>query len=272
MVDTLRRLVGMRWTHVSWGIYDWLSSARMVTLTLLVFTAIALVASSPRYRRRMMAVGLSLLGVYWLVVSPLFSIPAIHLLTRFVPEDNGQTADAVVVLYRPSEVEGDRYSQAIATMEQGRAKQLLVMGRQPGLDVFNELQKRNLPSDPLTSAVCVRTTKQEAESAVALLTTQGMQRIILITDQPHMLRAWLTFKGFGFSVIPQMEPIPDWVAHHERSFLAIREYMGLVSYALLGRFQAPSPDHLAELVAEATEHFPSDRCFVTAAQLRQATS
>jgi hypothetical protein len=105
-----------------------------------------------------------------------------------------------------------------------------------------------------------------------LLSSQNLNRIILITDQPHMLRAWLTFRRFGFDVIPHMEPIQDWVAHHERSFLAIREYLGLLSYKLLGRFQAPTPDHLAQLVSEASDQFPTDGCFMTAEQLRQSLS
>jgi uncharacterized SAM-binding protein YcdF (DUF218 family) len=272
MLDTLRIFLGTRWAHLTWTIYDWLASARLVTLALLIFTAVAMLASTPRYRRRMMILGLSLLALYWFVVSPLFSVPATYLLTRFVPSDTGQTADVVVVLARPSEARGDRYNTAVAMMEAGRAEKILVMGRDPAEDVFEKLQQRQLSPEQLTSAICVRTTLQEAESAAVLLSSQNLNRIILITDQPHMLRAWLTFRRFGFDVIPHMEPIQDWVAHHERSFLAIREYLGLLSYKLLGRFQAPTPDHLAQLVSEASDQFPTNGCFMTAEQLRQSLS
>ncbi|NJL49360.1 MAG: YdcF family protein [Leptolyngbyaceae cyanobacterium SM2_5_2] len=218
MLDTLRVFLGTRWAHLTWVVFDWLASAKLVTLTLLVFTAVAMLASTPRYRRRMMILGLSLLAVYWFVVSPLFSVPAIGLLTRFVPPDTGQTADVVVVLARPSEARGERYETAVAMMEAGRAERILVMGRYPAEDVFEKLEQRQLSPERLTSAICVRTTLQEAESAAVLLSAQNLNHIVLITDQPHMLRAWLTFKGFGFAVIPHMEPIQDWVAHHERSF------------------------------------------------------
>ncbi|HIK46871.1 MAG TPA: YdcF family protein, partial [Leptolyngbyaceae cyanobacterium M65_K2018_010] len=265
-----RALIAARWTQLTWGLYNWLSSAKAVTLTLVVFTAVAMLASTPRYRRSMMLTGVLLLGAYWFVVSPLFSIPATRLLTHFVPQDTGQTVDAIVVLARPREAEGDRYHSAVTLFEAGRADQLLIMGQSGARRVFAELEQRHLATDRLTSAVCARTTKHEAELAVAALGDQGFKRILLLTDQPHMLRAWLTFKGFGFTVTPWMEPLPNWVAHHERSFLAIREYLGLISYALLGRLQAPEPGEFNQLVAQARENYPPQYCFMTADQIRQS--
>ncbi|NJL49359.1 MAG: hypothetical protein HC929_20335 [Leptolyngbyaceae cyanobacterium SM2_5_2] len=48
--------------------------------------------------------------------------------------------------------------------------------------------------------------------------------------------------------------------------------MGLLSYGLLGRLQSPTPDHLAQLMADAANQFPTDGCFMTAEQLRQSLS
>lgn len=272
MVQTLRALAGSFWKELSWGIYDYLASARLMTLTLGVFIVVALFAGGRRYRRRLVATGLGLLGAYWLLISPLFSVPATALLTRFVPADTGQSADAIVVLARPHEAEGERYNTAITMLLAGRAPQILVMGRMAAAQVLEQLQNEQQSADQVIWAVCVKTTKHEAESATAFLASQGARRIILITDQPHMLRAWLLFKGYGFDVIPHMEPWADWVPHHERSFLAIREYLGLVSYALLGRFQQPSPEQFPELVAESTQHFPVDRCFWSAEQIQARQS
>lgn len=272
MLDTLRAIFSTRWTQFTWGLYHWLSSAKMVSLTLLVFTGVMLLASSPGLRRRMVTLGLTLLVSYWVVVSPLFSIPATRLLVSFVPPDKGQTADAVVVLARNSDIQGDRYATAIDMVEQGRADRLLIMGRVQGVRVFEKLQQRQLPADGLLSAVCVRTTKQEAYSAAAALGPQGLHKIILITDPPHMLRAWLSFKSLGFTVIPHIEPIPRRLAHHERSFLAIREYFALISYTALGRFQPQPPSSLAQPVPAIAEDLPPDSCFITAEQMRQANS
>ncbi|HZG38820.1 MAG TPA: YdcF family protein [Nodosilinea sp.] len=231
-----------------------------------------LFASSRRYKRRMVAAGLGLLGGYWFLISPLFSIPATQLLVRLVPPDRGETADAVVVLARASYIQGDRYTTAVDMIEAGRAPNLLVMGRAQGGLVLETMEKRNLSPSSLLSATCVRTTNHEAESAVASLGAKGLSRIILITDSPHMLRAWLIFKSFGFSVIPHIEPLPPEMPHNRRSFLAIREYLGLVSYAALGRFHNQSPSALPAAAQAIANDFPTDRCFMTVDQIRQFSS
>lgn len=273
MIDALTRFLRLHWTSVTWGLYEWFSSARLVTATLVIFiVVVALFVRQPRYRRRLLTMGMAMLATYWLIISPLFSVPATYGLTRFVPQDTGQPADAIVVLARPLEARGDRYDVAVQMMAAGRADQILVMTRHPAKQVLQDLQQRNLSPHGLTSAICIRTTQHEAESAASILGAQGIRRIILITDQPHMLRAWLTFQGYGFSVIPHMVAIPDWVAHQERSLLAIREYLGLMSYGLMGRLQTPAPDQLETIWAEAAAHFPPEYCFLTVDQLRELAS
>lgn len=270
MLELIKGLLRAYWTEFTWGLFDWLSSARAVTLSLLVFTAVIVVASRPRYRRRLATASLTLLAVYWFLVSPLFSVPATQLLVRLVPPDTGETADAVVVLARESAIQGERYETAIDMVDSGRASQMLVMGEVQGNQVFRQFEQRNLSPDRLFSAVCVQTTYNEAHSASAILGSRGATKIILITDPPHMLRAWLTFKSLGFSVIPHPEPLPDWIPHHERSFLAIREYLGLASYAALGRFESRPTSALPELAQEMLAQYPLDNCFMTADQIRQS--
>lgn len=270
MLELIKGFLRAYWTKFTWELFDWLSSARAVTLTLLVFTAVIVVASRPRYRRRMATAGLTLLAAYWFVVSPLFSVPATQLLVHLVPTDTGETADAVVVLARESAIQGGRYETAVDMLDSGRAYQLLVMGRVQGDQVLRQLEQRHLSPDRLSSAVCVRTTYNEAHSASAILGSRGATKIILITDPPHMLRAWLTFKSLGFVVIPHLEPIPDWLPHHERSFLAIREYLGLISYAALGRFERHPTSALPQLAQEMLAKYPLDNCFMTADQIRQS--
>ncbi|MBD1918969.1 MULTISPECIES: ElyC/SanA/YdcF family protein [Cyanophyceae] len=255
---------------MTWKLYYWFSSPEKVSLALLVVAVVALVASKPRYRRRMVIASVAMLAAYWFVLSPLFAVPATALLNSFVPPDTGEPADAIVVLARNGMIQGDRYNTALDMVAEGRSPNLLIMGRSQGGDVLKAIDERDLSPNLMLSAVCVRTTKQEAESAAAALGARGLNRIILITDTPHMLRAWLTFKGLGFSVIPHVEPLPAEVGSRAQSLLAIREYLGLVSYAGLGRFQGESPQTLPEVAREMAEDFPADRCFMTAEQLRQA--
>jgi uncharacterized SAM-binding protein YcdF (DUF218 family) len=262
--------LGQHWPKLTWKLYYWFMDPKKVTLTLLVIAAVAMIASKPKYRRRMVSACLALMAAYLFLLSPLFSMPATALLSSFVPADTGEAADAVVVLARTGRIQGDRYGQALDMVANGRSSNLLIMGRAQGAEVLKAIDddERNL-SPNLISAVCVRTTKQEAESAAAALGSRGLKKIVLITDTPHMLRAWLTFKGLGFTVMPHVEPLPADVGYRERSLLAIREYLGLVSYAGLGRFRGQSPNTLPEVAKAVADDFPADRCFMTADQIRQ---
>lgn len=272
MLELIRGFLSTYWTKFTWSLFDWLSSARLVTLAIVAFTLVMFLASQPRYRQRMVTFGLILLATYWFVVSPLFSIPATQLLVWQVPKDTGETADAVVVLARDPMIQGNRYETAVDMVNSGRAPQMLIMGKIQGRKVFQQLEQRNLSPELMLSAVCVKTTLNEAHSAGALLGSRGAKKIILITDPPHMLRAWLLFKGLGFTVIPHLEPIPDWVPHHERSFFAIREYLGLVSYAALGRFKERPASALPQFAQEMLNKYPLNYCFMTADQIRQSLS
>lgn len=269
MLELLRSVFGQYWPKLTWKLYYWFSSPKKVTLALLVVAAVALVVNKSKHRRRLTSASLALLVAYWFVLSPLFAAPATALLSSFVPPDTGESADAIVVLARSGQIQGDRYNTAINMVAEGRSPNLLIMGRFQGADVLKALDERGLSPNLVLSAVCVKTTKQEAESAAAALGARGLKRVILITDTPHMLRAWLTFKGLGFSVIPHVEPIPTELNSGERSLLAIREYLGLISYAGLGRFQGEAAISLPAVAREMAEDFPADRCFMTAEQLRQ---
>ncbi len=272
MLDTLRTKFGLFWPQFTWKVFRWLSNRKVVTLVLLVFAVVMLLAVGPAYKRQTLFAGLILIGGYWLIISPLFSKPAIQLLTSFVPPDTGEPVDAVVVLARNPYIQGDRYSTAVDMIENGRADRLLIIGNHQGKRVFQGLVQRNLSPEVLMSAMSARTTKQEAYLAAAALGNRGFNKIILITDPPHMLRAWLTFQGLGFTVIPHIEPLPSSVPHHNRSFLAIREYLGLVSYGALGRFQRASAHDLSQRASALAKHLPLERCFMTADQIRQSLS
>ncbi|WP_416674820.1 YdcF family protein [Egbenema bharatensis] len=191
---------------------------------------------------------------------------------QLVPQDTGQAADTVVVLSRGRNIEGDRYNTAISMFNSGRVRQLFVTGRHQSIQVFAKLEQQDLPTQALSGTACARTTKSEAYSAAGILGPQGINQIILITDPPHMLRSWLTFKSLGFSVIPHIEPLPDAVGQSQRSFLAVREYLGLLSYAALGRFNPRSPNTLLQPTRDITTPYPSEQCLITVDRIQQWAS
>ncbi len=68
-----------------------------------------------------------------------------------------------------------------------------------------------------------------------MLQPQGIKKIILVTDPPHMLRSLLTFRNVGFEVIPHKSKVPH-LTQTRKAMMMFYEYMGLVKYGLKGEF------------------------------------
>jgi len=64
-----------------------------------------------------------------------------------------------------------------------------------------------------------------------------VQKNLLLTDSPHMLRSTLVFRGSGFTVISYPIPLPAQWFGNRKALLVLREYVGLLSYALTDRFR-----------------------------------
>lgn len=248
MVDNLRRFVTTHWVDLNWALYDKLSSPKRVSLALLMLLLIAWVGlrKGSQIRRWTTRGAITSLLIYWLIIAPITASLLTHVLVSFVPADSGGKADAIVVLTRSEDVMGDRYEEAIELWKARRAPRLFVTSRENFELTQNLIQAQGYPTRIVSATDCARTTKDEATSTAAILGPQGIKTIILMTDTPHMLRAFLTFQGVGFSVIPRPVDLSPSLRAAKRSFLVVREYASLVSYALLGRLQPQTEAALAE--------------------------
>jgi uncharacterized SAM-binding protein YcdF (DUF218 family) len=83
---------------------------------------------------------------------------------------------------------------------------------------------------------CSLTTDENAVFTASVLQPQGIKRILLVTDPPHMWRSLLVFRAQGFTVIPKPSPLPSYLGRKAETFITLREYMGLVGYGLRGLF------------------------------------
>jgi len=152
--------------------------------------------------------------------------------------------------------EPERVQTAFRLWQGDRAPIILTTGRGEAPRLSAQLTQLGVPLSAQIVEPQARTAEENAIRASELLQTIGASRLILVTDQPHMLRSVLTFKSFGFQVIPHPVIVPLTVPAMQRTTLALREYAGLVSYALIGRFQprpfAAAPETLPqrELVAD----------------------
>lgn len=223
------------WTRFSWSVYYWLANPWAVSVSILTLLGVLSLLGVKSWKNKWVRPFIFLLLSYWLIISPPFAALAVKSLAMFVPSDPGTQGDAIVVLSRGQEIGKGRYRSAVKLLQQHRAPQLFVTGQVNIHRAARLLEEENLPY-PLRGTLCAMTTYDEAQSTAAILAPQGVKTIILMTDPPHMLRSLLTFRSFGFSVIPHMTPLPSKLGSANISFLAIREYLGLISYTLLGRF------------------------------------
>lgn len=244
------------WTRlISWPLFNWLAHPSWVIAPLVLTIVFPLLINIPRHPTQVAKQIAAILSghpsnwqvwvsriaaiallVYLFLISPTLSSLMTASLTWFVPADSGASADAIVVLGRGETASGRRYEAAAQLWQNQRASKIFVTSQDNFIHMAELLKQKQIPTQILSGTNCVMTTYDEAVLTAAILGTQGVEHIILVTDPPHMLRSLLTFKGMGFSVTPHITPLPVEMSSAERSFLALREYPGLLSYALLGRF------------------------------------
>lgn len=236
------------WMRFTWELFDGITNPALVLPLLLTLILIPWLVRSWPWKRFTSGAGLVLLLLYGVVASPLAIHVSNWLLVRPLPEDAGQPAEAIVVLGRGSELQADRVQVAAQLWQAKRAPRIFVSGVYDAPLMAKALADRGVTPSAIDGEPCSRTTEQNAQFTAALLQPQGVHQIVLVTDPPHMLRSVLTFRSFGFEVIPHPNPFPSHYQARKQAFLIVREYAGLITYGLLGRF-APRPAPPVESVA-----------------------
>lgn len=196
---------------------------------------------SPRRRQKKQ---FSRLGIALLLIC-LIALPstvdlADRVLMSVVPADSGAKADAIVVLGRGMLLRYYRVDIAAELWQDNRAPMIFASGRGDADLIIQQLRSKGIPDSVLAGEDYSRTTEENAQFTAAILQPQGIGRILLVTDSPHMLRSLLTFRALGFTVIPHISPFPPDLDPRKKAFFVFREYAALVSYALLGRFSPNS--------------------------------
>lgn len=207
--------------------------------------------------RRSLVITLLVLGLFF--VSPAPSAIGHRLLVGFLPADSGELADAIVVLGRGREQNAVRAASVATLWHAKRAPLVMASGRVDASVIASLLQKQeNIPKSFIVQERCSLTTDENAEFTAGILMPRGLDNIILVTDASHMMRSLLTFKSFGFHVIPYLIPFVglDEVSQGEpyqlskpSRFLTFRESLGALSYGLMGRYFSRQVS--TETIAEA---------------------
>ncbi|MGB3669693.1 MAG: YdcF family protein [Phormidesmis sp.] len=199
---------------------------------------------SGRLRKRYLRLwGLGLLLSGLVLVSPLPPALGSWLLVSFIPPDSGEIAQVIVMLGRGSTENVIRAQAGADLWRSHRAPLIFSSGQMDAQEMARLLQqKEQVPKAVIVQERCSSTTEENAKFTAAILRSRGLQKIILVTDPLHMLRSLLTFKSFGFEIIAHPVPLaedirPNYSQFPNHSqFLAFRESLGIVSYALMGRY------------------------------------
>jgi len=229
------------WTLVS-GFLLFVLSRPIIAIALLSTLALLPIAfAKPAQRssrkRRSLIFGITALFLYGLLTTPTLSLVGSYFLTRHLPANSTESADAIVVLGRGSAQNEIRARLSADLWRAQRAPLIFPSGRKDAPLMFDLLRQAKPPIDldAIAGEPCSLTTEQNAQFTAAILWPQGVRKIILMTDQPHMRRSQLTFESFGFKVIPHVIPF-EFNNRAKKNFVVIRESLGLVSYGWQGRY------------------------------------
>ncbi|NJL20110.1 MAG: YdcF family protein [Leptolyngbyaceae cyanobacterium SM1_3_5] len=226
----------------------------MNVLILLVSLWILWQASTRRWRRWLIhpfAVGLLL---YCAATSPIAIQLATQALTASLPTDLSEKVDAIVVLGRGEELRDPRADLTRSLWKANRAPRIFASGMLDARSIVQFLQESGITASALGGEECSQTTAENGLFTAAILHRQPIQKILLVTDPPHMLRSFLVFRSFGFTVTPSFSPLPPNWSTQRQAHLLLREYLALAQYAVSGQFQQhPLAERTASLIRDGSQ-------------------
>lgn len=242
-----------------WSSVGWRKMLLLVVLISLVIFAIGWIIQNKRARRWLRSRKTFLLLFCITASVPLIFGLAAKGLVAFLPTDTGETTQSIVVLGRGPKFEKERINAATELWQAKRAPRIFVSGFGDAPELIRKLKAKGIPDRAVDGENCSRITWENALFSAAILHPQEIRQILLVTDEPHMLRSLLLFRANGFTVIPHPTPLPPNFGFKATAFLIIREYMGLVTYSFQGLFhpqrssEVDSPV-LDKLVQKAKEY------------------
>ncbi|HAZ46058.1 MAG TPA: hypothetical protein DDW76_29235 [Cyanobacteria bacterium UBA11369] len=176
-----------------------------------------------------------------------------------LPTDYSTAAQAIVILGRgPSQWE-NRINLAAELWQAKKAPEIFVSGRTEAREMIQLLEAQGIPSRVIDGENCSISTSENALFTAAILKPQGIDRIILITDAPHMWRSLFLFRDNGFTVIPYPSKLSNKWNLYKKAVLTLRESIYLVGYGLNKLFlRQPSAKinnpNLEKLLQQAEEY------------------
>lgn len=250
---------------IDWLMFVWFNKPLFIAAICLCLFSLYWTIQHIRWKRQFNQMRIVLVLLGFTVASLVIFFVLDKALLRFLPSDITSGADAIVVLGRGPLFNESRIERTTELWQAKQAPMIFVSGRGDSVDMMEQLEAKGIPKSMLDGENCSLTTQENAAFTAAILQPQGIRRIILITDWPHMWRSLLVFRAYGFKAIAHTSEIPFYVGGlRARFFLRLREYTALVSYGLRGwYFPNPSPDlnspDLQDLLEKAEKYGQQQR-------------
>ncbi len=211
-----------------WGSLNWFKIPLLVVVLLLVIFGLRWIIRRSRWKRQLRTPsGIFLLAGFTATIVLILAM-ADKGLVLFLPSDSGTAAQAIVVLGRGTELGILRVDVANELWKAKRAPLIFVSGTGDTPRMLPQLEAKGIPKRSLDGEDCSLTTPENALFSAAVLQPQGIQRILLVTDGPHMWRSLQDYRSQGFTVIPHISPLPSNMGFIDKAFLSFREYLFLI--------------------------------------------
>jgi uncharacterized SAM-binding protein YcdF (DUF218 family) len=216
---------------------------------------------SPRLWKRRVILPVAIIGLILLfATSPLMLALANQGLIFSLPQDSGEKVDAVVILGRGEPLRARRVEFGAEIWEQKRAPILFVSGMLDAEEILTQLAQKGLPKSKISGERCSQTTEENAQFTTALLYPKGIQKILLLTDAPHMLRAQILFQNYGFKVIPHMIPLPLQWSTIKQLKVVLREYAALLNYQWNGYLRPRTQEEIVNPSEKVSDRLKNWNC------------
>jgi uncharacterized SAM-binding protein YcdF (DUF218 family) len=234
----------------------------MKALILLALLGVLWFVSSRRWRRWLIQPLVVPIIAYLVACSPVGVDLMTQSLTLSLPADSGDRVSAIVVLGRGEVLRDRRAEIARDLWNENRAPRIFASGMLDAKSVIQFLKESGIPGQILSGEECSQNTEENGLYTAAILYPQGIRKILLVTDSPHLLRSFLIFRNFGFAVTPYSSPLPAEWSFRQQAYIIFREYFALAAYALTHRFHERTPAELEHPPAEVSGKIISWNCLV----------
>ena len=215
----------------------------------------------PKRRWRIFLAPITLTALICLAITSPWGVAlATQGLTATLPPDSGESVQMSVVLGRGGELRQRRLEAVEKLWRQQRSQKVFASGMLDAEFMVEQLQANGIAKAALSGERCSQSTEENALFTSAMLHPQRGQKILLLTDSPHMLRSLLMFRSSGFTVIPYPIPLPNQWSAGRQSRLVLREYLGLMTYFITDRFRQRSAAELQTPPADVTQKLVDWNC------------